>query len=161
MMRIFFVPLVAVLVACNGTEPSPETSQPAATTSTTPVTTTAPVEVGGFEETVVRLSPDGTHLVDSDGRSLYLFTLDTDRTSSCEGDCASAWPPLRGDPVAGEGVDPLLLGNSERRDGSIQVTYAGHPLYRYHGDVDAGDTGGHGFNELWFLVGADGDPLDG
>lgn len=102
----------------------------------------------------------GGYLVDGGGRSLYLFTLDTERSSSCEGDCAEAWPPLLGDPVAGEGVDQSLLGNAERGNGAIQVTYGGHPLYRYGGDAEPGDTHGHGFNEVWFLVDADGEPLD-
>lgn len=107
----------------------------------------------------MRLSDQG-YLVDEEGHSLYVFTLDTERTSTCEGECAGAWPPLLGDPVAGEGVDQSLLGNAERGNGSIQVTYAGQPLYRYSEDASPGDTEGHGFNGFWFLVGPDGEPLD-
>ena len=109
----------------------------------------------------MRLDEDAPtpHLLDEEGRSLYLFTLDDDRTSTCEGACAQAWPPLLGDPVAGRGVDQELLGNAERGNGAIQVTYAGHPLYRHRGDARPGDTAGQGFNAVWFLVGADGEAI--
>ncbi len=109
---------------------------------------------------MVGLSSDGSHLVDEDGMSLYLFTLDESRTSSCTDACAETWPPLLGDPVAGDGVDPELLGNAERGNGSIQVTYGGQPLYTYTGDGSPGDTTGHGFNDVWFLVGPDGNAVE-
>ncbi|MGH8912521.1 MAG: COG4315 family predicted lipoprotein, partial [Acidimicrobiia bacterium] len=113
------------------------------------------VEVGSVAGTY------GDQLVDAEGRSLYLFTLDDERTSTCEGACAGAWPPLLGDPVADAGVDQALLGNAERGDGSIQVTYAGHPLYFYSGDASPGETNGHGFNDVWFLVSPGGEALTG
>lgn len=53
------------------------------------------------------------------------------------------------------------MGNAERADGSAQVTYAGHPLYRYSGDDVPGDTNGHGFNDVWFLVSPEGQALGG
>lgn len=157
-MRTCALFLVA-LVACNGGDSGIDTSVPAPT-STLATTTSVSSAPPPFEEVTVELSEDGTFLVDTEGNSLYLFTLDTDRASSCESECAGAWPPLLGDPVAANGVDDALLGNAERGNGSIQVTYNGHPLYRYSGDERAGDTNGHGFNDVWFLVGPDGSPLD-
>lgn len=156
-MRSVLAALVVILAACNGE--TADTTQPTASTTTTiAATTTAAPPPPPFEEVAVELSEEG-FLVDGEGRSLYLFTLDTERTSTCEGDCAGAWPPFLGDPVAGDGVDQARLGNAERGNGAIQVTYGGHPLYRYRGDGEAGDTEGHGFNDLWFLVGPDGEPL--
>lgn len=149
--------LTVVFVACNGE--AADTTQTTVPTSTTAAPTTSAGPPPPFVEVSVQLADQG-YLVDGEGRSLYLFTLDTGRTSSCEGDCAEAWPPLLGDPVAGEGVDQSLLGNAERGNGAIQVTYGGWPLYRYSGDGTAGDTEGHGFNDVWFLVGADGEPLE-
>lgn len=137
------------------------------TTSTIAVTTTAatPETTGGtappFVEVEVGIDQGGTHLVDGEGRALYLFTLDEGRTSSCDGECATAWPPYLGEPVAVGDVDLSLLGNAERGDGAIQVTYGDHPLYTYSGDTGPGDTNGHGFNDFWFLVGPDGEPLPG
>jgi predicted lipoprotein with Yx(FWY)xxD motif len=52
-----------------------------------------------------------------------------------------------------------LLGAARRRDGRLQVTYAGHPLYFYVGDRRAGDVLCQGvaeFGGTWYVVGADG-----
>jgi predicted lipoprotein with Yx(FWY)xxD motif len=89
------------------------------------------------KRTKVRLKKTrfGRVLFDSDGYALYLFTRDG-RRSKCNGDCAAAWPPLRarGKLVGGKGVKDRLLGKVERRDGTKQVTYDGHPLYNYIDD---------------------------
>jgi predicted lipoprotein with Yx(FWY)xxD motif len=87
------------------------------------------------------------------GRTLYLFTPDANGTSTCYGQCASTWPPLltSGPPVAGAGVDAALLGTTTRTDGSVQVTYAGHPLYLFARD-GAGQTNGEGYGGLWYAV---------
>jgi predicted lipoprotein with Yx(FWY)xxD motif len=37
----------------------------------------------------------GTILVDSKGRTLYLFRSDSGSKSTCLGACAGTWPPLR------------------------------------------------------------------
>jgi predicted lipoprotein with Yx(FWY)xxD motif len=97
-------------------------------------------------------------LVDADGKTLYVFDNDKGSTSSCEGGCASTWPPLTtdGDPTAGDGAQASLLGTTDRSDGSSQVTYDGHPLYRYNADTAAGNTHGQGVGGIWWVVGADG-----
>jgi predicted lipoprotein with Yx(FWY)xxD motif len=108
----------------------------------------------------------GNVLVDSQGRTLYLFAKDKGTTSSCSGACATAWPPLRasGNPVAGTGVKSSLLGTTQRSDGKPQVTYNGHPLYLYVGDQKAGDTNGQGitaFGAGWFALTASGTQVSG
>jgi predicted lipoprotein with Yx(FWY)xxD motif len=40
----------------------------------------------------------------------------------------------KGAPKVGSGLGASRLGTTKRRDGSLQVTYAGHPLYYYSGD---------------------------
>ena len=72
----------------------------------------------------------GRILVDSHGRTLYMWAHDKGHKSTCYGDCATYWPPLltRGKPVARAGARARLLGKSRRTDGRLQVTYAGHPL---------------------------------
>lgn len=147
-----------LLAACNG-EPAPTTGSSSPPSTAAVTTTAAAPPPPPFEEVAVELSEEG-FLVDPEGGALYLFILDTERTSSCEGDCAQAWPPFLGDPVAGAGVDQGLLGNAERGNGAIQVTYGGHPLYRYSGDTGAGETNGHGFNDVWYLVGPDGEAFE-
>jgi hypothetical protein len=66
--------------------------------------------------------------------------------STCNGQCAVYWPPLviSGKPTAGPGARAGLLGTSRRGDGRMQVTYHGHPLYRFAGDKKAGDVKGEG-----------------
>ena len=87
-----------------------------------------------------------TILVDARGRTLYLFMRDKRNKSSCSGACATNWPPLTtsGKPTAGTGAKASLLGRAMRSDGRMQVTYNGHPLYRFSLDSSAGQTQGEG-----------------
>ncbi len=98
----------------------------------------------------VRRTSLGHVIVDGKGRTLYLFEKDTSRRSACSGQCAQFWPPLltHGAPVARAGVKQSLLGKIRRADGSLQVTYAGHPLYGYVGDAKPGQTNGEGSQEF-------------
>ncbi len=102
----------------------------------------------------------GTVLVNGDGRTLYLFQSDSGSTSSCVDTCAGTWPALTtsGDASATSGADASMLGTTSRSDGSTQVTYNGHPLYTYSGDMAAGQANGEGFNELWYAVTTQGTP---
>ena len=99
----------------------------------------------------------GKILVDSKGRTLYLFTKDSKKKSACSGMCATFWPPLRahGKPAAGRGVRASLIETIKRSDGTSQVTYHGHPLYRFAKDTKRGQVGGEGltaFGGGWFAV---------
>lgn len=109
----------------------------------------------------VGLSEQG-YLVDGDGHSLYLFVNDDQGPSTCFDDCLSIWPALLVDAelVPGEGVDPELLGQVEREDGTMQVTYNGWPLYYYAADAAAGDTTGQGVGEVWYVLDAEGNALE-
>jgi predicted lipoprotein with Yx(FWY)xxD motif len=97
----------------------------------------------------------GRVLFDSDGYALYLFTRDGKR-SKCNGDCATAWPPLRaqGKLVGGKGVKDRLLGKVRRADGTRQVTYNGHPLYNYIDDPQGVVLcqNVREFGGLWYVV---------
>lgn len=96
----------------------------------------------------------GTFLTDAEGRTLYLFTRDTDGQSVCYDSCASTWPPLlagAGEPQLAEGIGGAL-GTTLRDDGERQVTYEGKPLYYFAGDTNAGDTNGQGRGDVWFVV---------
>lgn len=99
----------------------------------------------------------GRIVVDDKGRTLYLFEKDKARRSTCYGQCAKYWPPLvtHGKPVAKTGAKQSLLGMSRRADGSRQVTYASHPLYRFVEDTKRGQTKGEGsqaFGAGWDAV---------
>jgi predicted lipoprotein with Yx(FWY)xxD motif len=105
----------------------------------------------------VRRTGLGQILVDSRGRSLYLFKKDAGGKSRCSGSCAANWPPLlaTGRPVAGSGIKASKLGTTRRSDGKTQVVYNGHPLYRFIGDAKPGSTNGQALNAFgarWFVV---------
>jgi predicted lipoprotein with Yx(FWY)xxD motif len=108
----------------------------------------------------------GTVLVDSQGRTLYLFKADQGTKSACSGACASAWPPLRvsGKPTVGGGATAAKLGTTQRSDGKPEVTYNGHPLYTYTGDSKPGDVNGQGltaFGAAWFALSPSGSASGG
>ena len=100
----------------------------------------------------------GKILVDGDGRTLYMFTKDSKDTTTCYDKCEIAWPPLlqTDKPTVGDGVDASMLGTTTRKDGTIQVTYNGMPLYYYFKDQAPGDTTGQGVGDVWYVVTADG-----
>jgi predicted lipoprotein with Yx(FWY)xxD motif len=107
----------------------------------------------------------GKILVDSQGRTLYLFQKDSGTTSECTGACAVDWPPLMvsGKPTEGNGVDASLVGTTNRPDSRTQVTYNGHPLYLFKGDKQVGDTNGEGLNAFggsWYALSSAGDQID-
>jgi predicted lipoprotein with Yx(FWY)xxD motif len=107
----------------------------------------------------------GRIVVNARDRSLYLFEKDKNGKSACYGSCAHYWPPLltHGKPVAGAGVKAKLLGVTKRKNGSRQVTYAGHPLYRYVADSKAGQTTGEGstlFGAGWDVVAPSGKKIE-
>ena len=109
--------------------------------------------------------PYGQHLTAQDNRAVYMFSGDRENESTCYEACAVAWPPVvtEGEPVAGEGVEADKLGTTERKDGSIQVTYGGSPLYYFIQDDQAGDVSGQGsagFGGAWSLVRPDGERID-
>jgi predicted lipoprotein with Yx(FWY)xxD motif len=99
----------------------------------------------------------GRILVDSRGRTVYLFQKDTNGKSACAGQCATFWPPLIavGKPVTGAGAKASLVGTTKRADGRVQLTYDGHPLYTFANDSKRGQTSGEGVNAFggsWYVV---------
>src|SRR5262249_44429929 len=88
----------------------------------------------------------GRILVDSHGKTLYLWAHDHGRQSTCYGQCAVYWPPLltSGSPRAMSGARAARLRPTRRVRGRMQVTYKGHPLYDFAGDKKAGQTAGEG-----------------
>jgi predicted lipoprotein with Yx(FWY)xxD motif len=101
--------------------------------------------------------------VAGDGRTLYMFVPDQQKNGrpTCYGECEQAWPVLEatGEVTAGDGLDQSLLDTVERRDGTLQVTYNGLPLYYFSGDEAAGDVAGQGLNDVWWVLSADGKPV--
>ncbi|MGN6217424.1 MAG: COG4315 family predicted lipoprotein [Solirubrobacterales bacterium] len=108
----------------------------------------------------------GMVLVDSNGMTLYDFHKDKGTTSSCYGACAKAWPPMttEGKPTVGNGASASKLGTTERKDGTMQVTYAGHPLYTFVEDKKPGEANGNdtsAFGAQWYALKGNGEEAGG
>lgn len=98
-------------------------------------------------------------LVNSKGRTLYVFAADTKDTSSCYGQCAAFWPPV----LVKSGVTPAkkiahiagTFGVATRTDGTRQLTYDGAPLYTFSEDKGKGQMNGQGLvasGGYWWVV---------
>lgn len=98
----------------------------------------------------------GPTLVDAAGMTLYGLLDDSPDSSTCEGACADAWPPVPGDSQIPDGADPELFRVIERADGSTQLAVGDWPLYRFSGDGAPGDINGQGSGDVWFVANPDG-----
>ena len=142
------IPLTALaLASCGG-----GTSDATASTAPPKTANGRPATVG-----VANVDPLGAILVDSKGRTVYLFEKDTGPKSTCFGACATEWPPVttNGKPTAGKGVTVSMVGTTKRSDGNTQVVYNGHPLYLFQGDTKPGDAAGQNvdaFGAEWHVL---------
>jgi len=169
-----FVVAVVALAACGADEGegTSTTTVPEVTTTSAdagqedPTTTTAATEDA---TTTTAEMMDGVHvaesdlgpiLVDPDGFTLYIFTADSEGESACYEACAELWPPVSADTPIGADLDASMFGSIERTDGTTQLTVSGMPLYLYTPDTSPGDTTGQGFNDVWFVVDAQGNTIE-
>jgi predicted lipoprotein with Yx(FWY)xxD motif len=136
--------LAALLAACGSSKSSTAQQSANQTGASTTVASDgmATVKTG----TAAKV---GTVLVDASGRTLYTFDPENSGTIVCTASCAKTWPPLvvTGQPVAASGVTGLAT--LSRPDGATQVTFNGHPLYRYSNDAAPGDANGDGLGGVW------------
>jgi predicted lipoprotein with Yx(FWY)xxD motif len=145
---------VLALAGCGGGGSSSGSSGPPKTESGSTAT------IGVSNEGI------GKILVNSQGRTLYLFSRDSGTTSECSGACAVNWPPLRvtGKPTIGSGTTASLIATTTRSDGARQVTYNGHPLYLFKEDTKPGDANGEGitaFGGSWYALSPAGNQVSG
>lgn len=179
-VRISLFSFVAVLVlgvfaACSPTAaPAPTSAPPAPAATTAPPSNTEaqPTTATGASTSPGQSAPPakaitlqlakndelGTFLADQDGYTLYMFTKDVRGTSNCYDECLKAWPALltEGDPTLMEGVMQALVGTTTRKDGSVQLTYNGWPLYYYEKDAKPGDVTGQAVGTVWWVVSPEG-----
>jgi predicted lipoprotein with Yx(FWY)xxD motif len=153
LMSLFAVVLIAS--GCGGGSSSNSTSNASASAAN-----------GGDTVSGSEVSGLGTVLVDSEGLTVYMFAKDEGTTSSCYGACAEGWPPViaTGKSNAGEGAISSQLGTTKRKDGSMQVTYAGHPLYTFAGDTAPGEANGNestAFGGKWSAMDEAGEAVAG
>jgi predicted lipoprotein with Yx(FWY)xxD motif len=122
----------------------------------------SPEETGAAVVSLGNSKELGMILVDSEGMTVYDFHKDKGTTSSCYGPCAEGWPPVltEGNPQVGNGASSSMLGTTERKDGTMQVTYAGHPLYTFVEDKKPGEANGNdvsAFGGQWYALKGNGE----
>jgi predicted lipoprotein with Yx(FWY)xxD motif len=163
MKRIALVCAVAVALAGCGDDDGGDEGAYSSDPTTTQATTTEerkPAQPAAGTEIVLRDSEFGSMLFDSKKQAIYIFERDSKGKTNCYDECAEAWPPVYtdGEPKAGKGVEQSLLGTVKRRDGKLQVTYAGQPLY-FYAHEGPGEVRCHNIDlngGLWWVVGPDG-----
>jgi len=156
-------PTIAPTIPATATPTLAPTAAPtaAATAAPTPAAETPSATAAG-EATVQLADSDlGEILVDAEGLTLYGFVPDAESgESTCYDGCETAWPPLTvegGDFTVGTGLDESVFTTVERTDGTMQLKVGDYPLYYFSGDAAPGETNGQGLNEVWYVVGADGE----
>lgn len=151
-----------VIAGCGGSSGSSSTSAETSTSSGTgePAASTSG---GGMTVSGGEVSGLGSVLVDSKGLTVYEFTADKGTTSVCYSGCEAAWPPVTasGKPTAGAGAMAADLGTTKRKDGTLQVTYKGHPLYTYTDDKSPGEANGNESEGTWFVLNEAGSAVKG
>jgi predicted lipoprotein with Yx(FWY)xxD motif len=165
------VSMAALLAACtsSGASPAapseaPASESPSASASEAPSESASASAAAGTEIALAESSL-GQIIVDGEGKTLYMFDPDAEGSPTCYDDCATAWPPLLADDAAsvtaGTGLDASKITVVARTDGGSQVKYGDWPLYYFANDAAAGDVNGQGRNDVWWVVGADGEPIKG
>lgn len=162
--------LLLTLAACSdddadSTEPTATEQTEAEPTAAEP-TAAEPTEAApptGEGLIAVADSGLGQIVTDPAGWTLYMFVPDEAGVPTCVADCAGNWPPLLVEDgvelLAGEGIDPALLSTVAHPEGGTQLKLGNWPLYYFANDGAAGDTNGQGVGDVWFVIGADGEPI--
>jgi predicted lipoprotein with Yx(FWY)xxD motif len=117
-------------------------------------------EAGSMDQKLalkIRNTRFGRILFDGRDRVLYGFTRDKrGGKSTCYGACAAAWPVYfsKGRVKAMSGVRQSMIGTVRRRNGRLQVTYNGWPLYYYahEGPRQVKCQNVDSFGGLWLVV---------
>lgn len=160
-----------LLAACTDAGTSVAPSESTAASAAESMEASEPAESMAASEPAESMADDASVLVadsdlgeiltDAEGNTIYYFANDSEDTSTCAGDCLANWPPVpaEGTPTAGDGVD-AELGTTEATDGTTMLTVNGFPAYYFAGDSAAGDTNGQGVGGVWFVFGADGEPIE-
>jgi predicted lipoprotein with Yx(FWY)xxD motif len=153
---------VAAVAGCGSTSSS--ATDPVAVpaySSPSPVGSASTASAAKGPKLTVVASDYGRILSNGRGRALYLFTADDGKGSNCSGDCATAWPPyiVKSKPIVGPGAKRGLIGTTRRNDGTLQATYAGHPVYYYIRDNQPGEVLCQAVSEFggyWYVLRANG-----
>ena len=104
-----------------------------------------------FAHAEVPVKAAGGILVTMTGMTLYTFDKDVAGSgkSTCNGPCATAWPPAMAAADAKPEGDMAIV---TRDDGAKQWAYKGKPVYLYSADTKPGDKTGDNFKDVWHVI---------
>lgn len=150
MKRAILIVAAGTLVsACGSSSPSSPGTVPGTTSGSSSSVSVSTASVSGL----------GTVLVNSQGRTLYIFAPDKGKKVTCTGSCAQIWPPLKASggqkASVSAGAKSSLVSSLPDPSGGSVVTYAGWPLYLYTADQAAGTANGQALNSsggLWYAM---------
>lgn len=139
---------------------------PSRESTTKPAASEAPEDASAAIVSTASVPSLGKVIVNAKGFTLYDFHKDKGGKPSCYGACTEVWPPLltSGKPQVSEGAMASKLGTAKRKDGTLQVTYAGWPLYTYEADAKPGDATGNdidSFGAEWYALQPSGEEAEG
>jgi predicted lipoprotein with Yx(FWY)xxD motif len=139
--------MAAVLAACGSG------SSYGGGSSTSGSSSSASGSASGAQSRVVasaKKAKVGSVIVDAQGRTLYRFTAEAEGLPVCTGACLGTWLPAL---ASSASRLPQHVATVRRPDGGrLQLTYDGHPLYRYAGDRSRADAKGEGVGGQWYAV---------
>ncbi len=148
---------VTALAACGGggsagssTLPLTTPASPAATATPTAAPTVAPAAAPLGSATLA----GAAGFVNAQQHTVYVFDADlaAPGTSTCNGQCATVWPFV---PAAANANLLAPFTALKRADGTLQLAYAGRPLYTYIADSAPGSIAGNGitsFGATWHIA---------
>jgi predicted lipoprotein with Yx(FWY)xxD motif len=154
---------VVVIAACGSSSKTASKSSTTPSTSTSSssesTTTAAAASSGATLGTATNSTIGQQILVDSSGRTVYLFMPDgSSKTTTVPAAIKANWPPVKSTatPTVGAGLDQSKIAGDVQADGSDQVAYGGYLLYTFAGDKAAGDASGQGLGGVWYVLSAAG-----
>jgi predicted lipoprotein with Yx(FWY)xxD motif len=148
---LFISATVLVLAACSS---SSKTST-ATTTAGAAASTTVASSPAATLRVVTNSKLGKQIIVDSAGRTVYMYVPDgASTTSKVPVALAALWPPVvvSGAVIAGSGVTAAKLASDRQKDGSTQVAYNGHLLYTFSNDKAPGAAAGQGLGNVWYVL---------
>ncbi len=152
------------LAACGS---SSKTSTTSSTTSTAGATTTttaaASTTTAGTSSVVLQVAMNAkVHqniIVDSAGKTVYLYMPDgSSTTSKVPAALKAVWPAVTTMSTTAA-VGAGLTASEVAVNRAHQVAYNHHLLYTFTGDTKAGTANGQGLGNIWYVLSPNGTPI--
>ena len=142
---------------------SSPTTNPAATTApaygSAGSSTTAPTASGAVLQVAMNAKLHQNIVVDSAGKTVYIYVPDgASTTSKVPAALQAAWPEVTTTSNT-PAVGPGLTASKVTVNAAHQVAYNGHLLYTFKADARAGVANGQGLGKIWYVISPTGTPI--